>query len=371
MASRPAVDDKGYAVNTATKQRLMLKILAAEDALDEARVLTDFLDAQGYTVINAFDGEEALIKARVERPDLLLLDVRMPILDGFEVCQQLKSDPVTADIPIFMLTGVGDVDDRVRGLSLGAEDYLTKPYDFEELAARIDARMRNKRSTDALRSMQQRILDTFQRYVAPQVVEKLLDDPQAARLGGVRQMVTALFADFRGYTTLAETLSPERLIGILNSHLGVAAQAILQHQGLLDKFMGNAVLAIFNAPLAQADHSLRAVRAAAALQESLREFHRNVSPPLRLPCSVGISTGDAVVGNIGAVEIANYTAVGDVVNLAQRIEEEAEDGQIVFTDATYRRVSDFVECESLGPRTVRGRSGVVDMFRYTGFKHGP
>ena len=367
----PEEPEKGYAVNTATKQRLMLKILAAEDALDEARVLTDFLDAQGYTVINAFDGEEALIKARVERPDLLLLDVRMPILDGFEVCQQLKSDPVTADIPIFMLTGVGDVDDRVRGLSLGAEDYLTKPYDFEELAARIDARMRNKRSTDALRSMQQRILDTFQRYVAPQVVEKLLDDPQAARLGGVRQMVTALFADFRGYTTLAETLSPERLIGILNSHLGVAAQAILQHQGLLDKFMGNAVLAIFNAPLAQADHSLRAVRAAAALQESLREFHRNVSPPLRLPCSVGISTGDAVVGNIGAVEIANYTAVGDVVNLAQRIEEEAEDGQIVFTDATYRRVSDFVECESLGPRTVRGRSGVVDMFRYTGFKHGP
>lgn len=167
----------------------LTKILTAEDTPEEARVLTDFLGAQGYAVIHAANGEEALIKARVEQPDLLLLDVRMPILDGFQVCQRLKSDPATRDIPIFMLTGVGDVDDRVRGLSLGAEDYLTKPYNFEELAARIDARMRNKRSADALRSMQERVLSTFQRYVAPPVVEKLLADPHMARLGGVRQMV--------------------------------------------------------------------------------------------------------------------------------------------------------------------------------------
>ena len=346
----------------------LTKILAAEDTPDEARVLTEFLDAQGYTVIHASNGEEALIKARVEQPDLLLLDVRMPILDGFQVCQRLKSDPATRDIPIFMLTGVGEVDDRVRGLSLGAEDYLIKPYNFEELAARIDARMRNKRSADALRSMQERILNTFQRYVAPPVVEKLLADPHMARLGGVRQMVTIMYADFRGYASLAETLQPERLIGVLNGHLGVAARSILHHQGTLDKFMSNAVLAIFNAPLPQSDHALRAVKAAAMLQESLRELHANVAPPLRLPCSIGISTGDAVVGNIGTVEIVNYTAIGDVVILAQRVEAEAEDGHIVFTDATYRRISDFVECEALGPRTVRGRSSVVDVFRLTGFK---
>ncbi len=347
------------------------KILAAEDTLDEARALADFLDAQGYAVISAFDGEETVIKARIEHPDLLLLDVRMPILDGFEVCRLLKSDPLTADIPIFMLTGVGDLDDRVRGLNLGAEDYLIKPYDFEELAARIAARMRAKQLSDTLRARQQHILDTFQRYVAPPVVEKLLADPHAAQLGGVRQIVTVLFADFRGYTTLAETLVPERLIGVLNSHLGIAARAILRHQGLLDKFIGSSLIAIFNAPLPQADHALRAVRAAAALQESLGEFHRHIAPPLRLPCSIGISTGDAVVGNIGAVEIVNYTAIGDVVNLAQRIEEVAEDGQIVFTDATYRRVSDFVVCEALGPRAVRGRSAAVDVFHFTGLNHAP
>jgi class 3 adenylate cyclase len=344
------------------------KILAAEDVPDEARVLTEFLDAHGYTVINAYDGEEAVIKARVEQPDLLLLDVRMPVMDGFQVCERLKSDPATANIPIFMVTAVGDVVDRVRGLGLGAEDYLTKPYNYDELAARIAARMRNKRSTDALRAVQQRVLNTFQRYVAPQVVDKLLADPGMARLGGVRQTVTILYADFRGYTTLAETIAPERLVGVLNSHLGVVAHAILQHQGTLDKFMGDAILAIFNAPLPQNDHALRAVRAASTLQEALRDLHRNVAPPLRLPCSVGISTGEAVVGNIGAVEIVNYTAVGDVVNLAQRIEADAEDGQIVFTDATYRRVSDFVECEPLGARTVRGRSKAVDIFRFVQFR---
>ncbi len=341
------------------------KILAAEDAPDEARVLIDFLGAQGYTVIQAADGEEAVIKARVERPDLLLLDVRMPGLDGFQVCERLKSDPATADIPIFMLTGAGAIDDRVRGLSLGAEDYLTKPYDFEELAARIAARMRNKRSTDALREAQQRILDTFQRYVAPQVVEKLLADPHAARLGGIRQTVTILHADFRGYATLAETIPPERLVDVLNNHLGVAARSILRYQGTLDKFMGNAVMAVFNAPLPQADHALRAVRAAADLQGALFKLQ---TPGVRLPCSVGICTGDAIVGNIGAAEIVNYTAIGDVVNLAQRVEADAEDGQIVFNDTTYRRVSDFVECEPLGPRTVRGRSGIVDLFRFAGFK---
>ena len=342
------------------------KILAAEDAPDEARVLIDFLGAQGYTVIQAADGEEAIIKARVERPDLLLLDVRMPGLDGFQVCERLKSDPATADIPIFMLTGAGAIDDRVRGLGLGAEDYLTKPYDFEELAARIAARMRNKRSTDALREAQQRILDTFQRYVAPQVVEKLLADPHAARLGGIRQTVTILYADFRGYATLAETIPPERLVDVLNNHLGVAARSILRYQGTLDKFMGNAVMAVFNAPLPQADHALRAVRAAADLQGALFKLQ---TPGVRLPCSVGICTGDAIVGNIGAAEIVNYTAIGDVVNLAQRVEADAEDGQIVFNDTTYRRVSDFVECEPLGPRTVRGRSGIVDLFRFAGFKN--
>jgi class 3 adenylate cyclase len=347
------------------------KILAAEDTPDEARVLSEFLTAQGYTVIHAFDGEETVIRARVEQPDLLLLDVRMPKLDGFEVCRHLKADPVTANIPIFMLTGARDVSDRVRGLGLGAEDYLLKPYDFQELAARIAARMRAKRSTDALRVTQQHIRETFQRYVAPQVVAQLLANPQMAQLGGTRQTVTILFANFRGYTALAETLPPDRLIGVLNGHLSVAVRSILRQQGMIDRFMGDAVMAIFNAPLPQTDHALRAVQAAAALQDALGEMHRHLTPALRLPCSIGINTGEAVVGNIGAVEIVNYTAIGDVVNVAQSIEEVAGDGQIAFTDSTYRRVSDFVECEPIGPQTVRGRSSAVDTFRFSAFKHRP
>jgi adenylate cyclase len=196
-------------------------------------------------------------------------------------------------------------------------------------------------------------------------VEKLLADPHAAGLGGIRQTVTILHAEFRGYASLAETIPPERLVDVLNNHLSVAARSILRHQGTLDKFMGNAVMAVFNAPLPQADHALRAVRAAADLQGALLKLQ---TPGVRLPCSVGICTGDAIVGNIGAAEIVNYTAIGDVVNLAQRVEADAQDGQIVFNDTTYRRISDFVECEPLGPRTVRGRSGIVDLFRFAEFK---
>lgn len=349
----------------------MTKILAAEDTPDEADVLSEFLDACGYLVINAYDGIEAVIKARVEQPDLLLLDVKMPKLNGFEVCERLKSDPHTANIPIFMLTGARDVTERVRGFDLGAEDYLTKPYHFEELAARIAVRLRVKRSNDALRTAQQRIRKIFKRYVAPHIVDRLLQDPDSARLGGVRQMITVMHVVFRGYSALAESIQPEALIKVLNDHLGVAARAILKHHGMLDKFTGSSVMAIFNAPLPQADHALRAVQVGATLQNALEAFYSNGRSFNRLPCAIGISTGEAVVGDVGIEEIANYTAIGDVVNVAQRIEADARDGHIVMSEATYRRVSDFVECEPLGLRTVRGRLQAVDVFRFIRFKSTP
>jgi class 3 adenylate cyclase len=344
------------------------KILTAEDTPAEAEMLSEFLGAQGYQVINAYDGIEAIVKARVEQPDLLLLDVRMPKLDGFEVCRKLKSDPRTANIPIFMLTGAKEISERVRGLKLGAEDYLIKPYDFEELAARIAARLRAKRSADALRQAQQRVREIFERYVAPPVVERLMKHPDASQLDGVRQMITAVYVAFRGYAALAETLQPEKLIQVLNRHLSVAARAAINHQGLIDKFTGHTLMAIFNAPLPQADHALRAIRAAAELQESLQMFYRSIRPGDRLECAIGVSTGEAVVGDVGIDEIANYTAIGDAVILAQCIEEATPDGQIVFNDATYRRVSDFVECAGLGLRQLRGRSRAVDLFRFVGFK---
>jgi class 3 adenylate cyclase len=181
-------------------------------------------------------------------------------------------------------------------------------------------------------------------------------------------MITAVYVVFRGYAALAETMQPEKLIKVLNKHLSVAARAVLNHQGMIDKFTGHSLMAIFNAPLPQADHALRAMRAAVELQESLRMFYRGIQPPDRLQCAVGISTGEAVVGDVGIDEIANYTAIGDVVVLAQRIEEDIADGQIVFNDATYRRVSDFVECERLSSRQLRGRSRAVDLFRFVCFK---
>jgi len=341
-------------------------ILVADDAPDNVALVQDLLAAEGYDVLPAYDGEEALLKIRSSLPDVVLLDINMPRMDGYDVCKQLKEDPATADIPVLMLTALAEPDHRVKGLQLGAEDYLTKPFDYRELVARVRARLRSKQTADELRAAQQAIRYTFERYVSPRVVERLLADPSQVRLGGVQQPVTILFADLRGYTALAEALPPEQLVEVLNGHLTVAAQAILAQEGTISTFVGDLVMAIYNAPLAQPDHALRAARTALALHQGMARHHMSLSPELRMSFGVGIVTGEAVVGNLGARELQLYTAVGDVVNLAQRLEEIAGGGRIFVSDGTRQALGPQAGVRSLGPVLVRGRSEPVVIYELLG-----
>jgi len=342
------------------------KVLVADDAVDTVALVQDLLTMEGYDVIPAYDGEEALRKIRLNPPDVVLLDVNMPRMDGYEACRLLKEDPATAHIPVLILTALAEPDDRVKGLSLGAEDYLTKPFDHRELVARVRARLRTKQTADDLRAAQRAIRSTFERYVSPRVVERLLADPSQVRLGGVQQAVTILFADLRGYTALAEALLPEQLVDVLNGHLTVAARAILAHEGTISTFVGDLVMAIYNAPLPQPDHALRAARTALALHQGMARHHAGLPPELRMNFGVGIVTGEAVVGNLGARELQLYTAVGDVVNLAQRLEEMAGGGRILVSDSTRRALSPQASVKSLGPVLVRGRSEPVVLYELLG-----
>ncbi|MBN1139952.1 MAG: response regulator [Anaerolineae bacterium] len=342
------------------------KILVADDAPDNVALVQDLLIAEGYDVIPAYNGEEALLKIRLNLPDVVLLDINMPRLDGYKVCEQLKADPATADIPVLMLTAWAEPDQRVKGLQLGAEDYLAKPFDYRELVARVRARLRTKQTADELRAAQQAIRYTFERYVSPRVVERLLADPSRVRLGGVQQQVTILFADLRGYTALAEALPPEQLVDVLNGHLTVAAQAILAQEGTISTFVGDLVMAIYNAPLPQPDHALRAARAALALHRDMTRHHVGLPPELRMHFGVGIVTGDAVVGNLGARELQLYTAVGDVVNLAQRLEEIAGGGRIFISDGTRQALGPQASVRSLGSVLVRGRTEPVVVYELQG-----
>jgi class 3 adenylate cyclase len=342
------------------------RVLVADDAADNLFLVEDLLSVEGYDIITASDGAEALTKARETLPDVILLDVSMPHLDGFEVCQHLKADPATAGIPVLILTAWAEPDQRVRGLQLGAEDYVTKPFDGPELLARIHHRLRSKQAADELRAAQQAIRHTFDLYASRKVVDRLLADPSQVQLGGVEQPVTVLLADLRGYTTMAEMMPPAQLVDVLNGHLSVAAQAVLDFDGTISHFAGDLVMAIYNAPLPQPNHALRAAQAALALQRGMRHYHARLAPELRMSFGVGIVTGEAVVGNIGGLEQRRYTAIGDTVNLAQRLEEMAGGGCILIAESTQQALGPQARVESRGRVQVRGRAEPVAVYELLG-----
>jgi PAS domain S-box-containing protein len=210
------------------------------------------------------------------------------------------------------------------------------------------------------------IRDTFQRYVGPRVVQRLLSDPSMLNLGGERRVITTIFADVRGFTTFSEKLDPERLVEILNVYLGLAADAVLNEEGTLDKFMGDAVMGFFNAPLEQPDHVLRAVRAAVAMQTAISQHRQTVPPSEQLMMGVGINVGEAVVGNIGNAQQQNYTAIGDSVNYAKRLQENSRAGQIILSESVYAQVKEYVRANPLDPLVVKGRSRPEPVFEVLG-----
>jgi len=212
------------------------------------------------------------------------------------------------------------------------------------------------------------IKDTFQRYVGPRVVQQLLSDPSRLKLGGERRVISILYADIRGFSTFGEKLKPEKLVEILNAYLGLAADAVLSEEGTLDKFMGDAVMGFFNAPLEQANHTLRAVRAALALRESIVVYRQKVPPGERLAYGVGINVGEAVIGNIGNAQQQNYTAIGDSVNYAKRLQENAKHDQILISLTAYEAVKDHLRVNLLDPLLVKGHSISEPVFEVIGLK---
>ncbi len=340
-----------------------MRVLVAEDNADTRQLVEDILKGLGHLPILARDGPEALSQSLELLPDLIILDINMPGMSGFEVCSRLRENPHTAQIPILMLTALTDIDDRVKGLGLGADDYLTKPFSPRELIARIDARLRSKSQADQLRATQEQIRRTFERFVPASVVEQLLENPELARLGGQSKEITILFADLEGFSAVAEHAAPERLLEVLNRYHSLIVHHILQEQGTIDKFVGDGVMALYNAPLPQAHHALHAVRAAVNIQRALPVFHQQFEPVFRLKINFGIHTGAALVGNVGTAELMDYTAIGDAVNLASRLQDMSKDGQILVSESTFEQVEPFVTAACLGLQMIRGRETEVVVYQ--------
>jgi adenylate cyclase len=337
----------------------MATILAVDDNPDNIQLILDIVEDMGHNVLKAEDGFQALAAIEKQLPDLILLDVNMPGMTGFQVLEKLKQDQRTESIPVILLTALSGVDHRVEGFGLGAEDYLVKPFSPLELIARIEARLRTKAQTDGLRETQQIIRQTFERFVSATVVDQILRDPSAIKLGGKLQEVTVLFADIENFTSISERTGPEHLLNILNSYHLLIVEVIQSNKGTIDKFIGDAVMALFNTPLELENHAFLAVQSAVQIRDALQYFHEQFEEQFRLKINFGVHTGMAVVGNVGAPQIMDYTAVGDTVNLAARLQDRAKDGQILITEATYNSIQAKLQAEPIGQQSYKGRQQSV------------
>jgi class 3 adenylate cyclase len=334
-------------------------VLAVDDEPANRALLEKLLKHQGYDVVEAEDGRSALAAVSAHDPDLVCLDVLMPGMDGIEVCQRLRAQPVYVGLPILLVTALNRPEDKVRGLEAGANDFLTKPFDESELTARVRSLLRVK-------ALQDRLADLLGRYVSDSIAEEVLRAPFGARLGGDRRHVTTLFADIRGYTALAAQHEPEEALDLLNRYLEVSSDAVESQGGTVADLLGDGVFAFFGAPAMHADDPQRAVWAGLAIQSAIGRLEIPSLPGVRLQAGIGITTGEVIAGNVGSVRRMHYAVVGDPVNVAARLQGTAGPGQILVDAATHAAVDGSVLSQDLGNVRLAGKGDWIPVFSILG-----
>jgi class 3 adenylate cyclase len=353
-----------------------VRLLVVDDNELNRDMLSRRLGGRGFTVETAESGEQALARLERQAFDLVLLDVMMPGLSGLEVLKRVRERWPESDLPVVMATARDSTEDVVEALRLGANDYVTKPLDFPVVLARVETQLtltRQKqeirRLADDLELRNQFIRSLFGRYISDEVVAGLLASPEGPRLGGELRKVTLLMSDLRGFTPLTEGLAPEQVLRLLNSYLGAMADVILSHQGTIDEFVGDAILAIFGAPLARPDDAGRAVACGVAMQAALSELNRaNTAERLpRLEMGIAIHTGEVIVGNIGSERRTKYGVVGSAVNHAGRIESFTVGGQVLISEATLREAGDGARVGSRLAIDAKGTREPIVVYDLRGF----
>jgi class 3 adenylate cyclase/CheY-like chemotaxis protein len=349
-------------------------LLVVDDDPANRDMLARRLLRRGHTVAMAESGEAALEALRKGGFDLVLLDVMMPGISGLEVLETVRRDTNMADLPVIMATARDGSEDTVAALRLGANDYVTKPLDFPVVQARVETHLGLKRAMDevqrlaaALELRNGFIRRLFGRYVSDEVVSTLLESPAGLRLGGEKRTVTILMADLRGFSGMAERLPPEQVVSTLNNYLGAMTDIITAHQGTIDEFIGDAILALFGAPIAREDDARRACACALEMQlamEGVNERNRGLGLP-DLQMGIAVNTGEVVVGNVGSHKRAKYGVVGSPVNLAGRIESYTVGGQVLISESTLKGAG-ALEVEGRMTIEVKGFAEPVSIYSLRG-----
>ena len=327
-------------------------ILVVDDNELNCDLLTRRLAKKGFATDAASDGFKALEWLANHHCDLVLLDIMMPGMSGIEVLKKVRETRNGTELPIIMATARGAREDIVGALSLGANDYVTKPLDFPVVLARVNAQLGMKRANDRIRQLVREverrndfIRSVFGRYLTDDIAETLLDSPEGLNMGGERREITILLADIRGFTNLSSHLEPEKVVTLVNNFLSEMTRVIISHGGTIDEFIGDAILALFGAPRAMEGHAQKAVACALEMQQAMQtvnELNHQSGLP-ELATGIGINTGEVIVGNIGSEQRAKYGVVGHNVNFASRVESYTEGGQILVSDRTLEACAGLLE----------------------------
>jgi len=320
-------------------------ILAVDDLQENRELVARYLSRSGHIVVTAASGEEALRTLEQTDVDVVLLDLLMPGMDGREVLYRIKEHPEWRATPVIVISGSQDMDGIIACIEAGADDYLFKPFNPILLQARIKAGIERKRWHDReeqyrlqLERNEKFIRATFGRYLSDEIVTDILERPEGLELGGDLRRVTILMSDIRGFTTLSERLQPAQVVTLLNRYLGAMTDIIMAHQGTIDEFVGDAILAVFGAPQHRDDDADRAVSCALAMQAAMDDINaQNRAEGLPgIHTGIALNTGDVIAGNIGSERRSKYGFVGHPMNVTSRIEDITAGGEILASDSTLR-----------------------------------
>lgn len=357
-------------------------ILVVDDEPTNIRLLGELLTAEGYQVVVVRNGEEALAQVRRRRPNLVLLDVVMPGLTGYEVCERLRAQPETRLLPIVLVTGARPEEERVRGLDAGADEFLTKPINREELLARVRALLRvealhqeiemwnaqlESRVQDQVRKLER--MNQLKNYLPERVAELVLNEGDDELLAPRRRHVVVCAVDLRGFTAFSEAAGPEEIIMVLGEYYALVGHVVAEYGGTVERFAGDGMVIYFNAPVEIPNPEQKAISAAIAMREAYSELHEKVlGLGYQLGMGIGLASGYATVGAIGFTGLWQYAAIGTVTNLAARLCSDARHGDILVSSKVILKAQDSFHTESMGEKDIRGLSRPVPVFRVLGLR---